>query len=229
MSVYIPNVGEKEALKSILMSQALILGLYKNQIIPDGNTIFETLEELPSGGGRGYAAKPLSNSILEGAPVADKWAVSINSAGKAEAQYGNAAQEWTFLQPDVNDGNTVYGVFGYVLVLPFDAGSQEIKVGDTVTGQSSGASGVVTGIAVMSGTWGTSDAVGFMYLKSKTGAFQNDENLQVGGVTKAVSNSGAGGDAHKRLLFVEALSEAIKIDTLGQKIGYTPKLTMSTS
>jgi len=51
----------------------------------------------------------------------------------------------------------------------------------------------------------------------------------VGGVTKAVSNTGAAGDAHKRLLFVEALSEAIKIDTLGQKIGYTPKLAMSTT
>jgi len=229
MSVYIPNVGEKEAIKSILMQQALILGLYKNQIIPDGNTIFETLEELPTGGGRGYAAKVMTNDIVEGASVADRWAISINSAGKAEGQYSNAEQQWTFLAADVADGNTVYGVFGYVLVLPFNAGSGEIKVGDTVAGQVSLATGVVTGIAVLSGAWGGSNAAGFMYIKNKTGTFQNGENLQVGGVTKAVSNTGATGDAHKRLLFVEALSEAITIDTLGQKIGYTPKLAMSTT
>jgi hypothetical protein len=229
MSVYIPNVGEKEALKAILIQQAMILGLYKNQIIPDGNTIFDTLEEMPSGGGRGYASKAPANEIVEGAAAANKWAISINSAGKAEAQYSNAEQQWTFLQPDVDDGNTVYGVFGYVLVLPFDGGADEIKVGDAVNGQASGASGVVTGIAVMSGAWGTSNAAGFMYIKGKTGTFQNDENLQVGGVTKAVSNTGATGDAHKRLIFVEALSEVIPIDTLGQKIGYTPKLAMSTA
>lgn len=229
MSVYIPNVGEKEAIKAIAMQQALILGLYKNQIIPDGNTIFETLEEMPTGGGRGYANKALTNNIVEGAAMADKWAISINSSGKAEAQYSDAEQQWTFLAPDVADGNTVYGVFGYVLVLPFDAGSSEIKVGDTVAGQTSLATGVVTGIAVMSGTWGGSNAAGLMYIKTKTGTFQDNENLQVSGVTKAVSNTGATGDAHKRLLFVEALSEAILIDTLGQKIGYTPKLTMSTA
>jgi hypothetical protein len=229
MSVYIPNVGEKEALKSILMQQALILGLFKNQVQPDGNTIFETLEQLPVGGGRGYAPKALTNDIVEGALAADKWGVSINAAGKAEGQYSNAEQVWTFQDADVADLNTVYGVFGYVLVLPFDAGSGAIKVGDTVAGQTSLATGIVTGIAVTSGSWDTNDAAGFAYIKTKTNVFQNDENLQVGGVTKAVCNTGATGDAHKRLLFVEALSEAIKIDTLGQKIGYTPKLSMSTT
>jgi len=229
MSVYIPNIGEKEAIKAILMQQAMVLGLYKSQVIPDGNTIFETLEDMPTGGGRGYAAKALTNNIVEGAAAADKWAISINSSGKAEAQYSNVPQEWVFQNPDVADGNTVYGIFGYVLVLPFTTGTGEIKVGDTVAGQTSLATGVVTGIAVMSGTWGGGNAAGFMYIKGKTGTFQNGENLQVSAVTKAVSSTGVTGDAHKRLLFVEALSEAITIDTLGQKIGYTPKLAMSTS
>jgi hypothetical protein len=227
MSVYIPNIGEKEAIKAILITEAIILGLFKNQIQADGNTIFDTLEELPSGGGRGYAAKELPNAIVEGAAVADKWAVSLNSSGKAEAQYSNAPQEWIFQDPDVADGNTVYGVFGYVQVLPFDGGVTEIRVGDTVVGHTSAAQGVVTGIAVTYGTWAGGTAAGFAYIKTKTGTFQNDEELWVGAKV-AVSNTGSTGDAHKRLLFVEVLSEAITIDTLGQKIGYTPKLSMST-
>ncbi len=231
MSVYIPNIGEKESIKAIIIAQAIILFLYKNQIIPDGNTIFETLEELPTGGGRGYAPKALSNVLLpDGAALAaDKWQVAINSAGKAEGTYSNAEQSWTFQDADVADGNTVYGVGGYVLLIPFASGATEIKVGDTLTGETSLATAIVTGIAVTSGSWELGTAAGFMYVKTKNGTFQNDENLQVGGLTKAVSNTGATGDAHKRLLFVEALSEAIPIDTLGQKIGYTPKMTMSTA
>lgn len=228
-TIYIPNIGEKEALKCILMTQAIILGLYKNQVIPDGNTIFETLEEMPTGGGRGYAAKALTNDIKEGVAVADKWAITINSSGKAEAQYSNVPQVWTFQDPDVADENSVYGVFGYVNVIPFDGGVTEIKVGDTLVGHTSAAQGAVTGIAVTSGTWGSGDAAGFAYIKTKLGTFQNDEELWVSGAKVAVSNTGGTGDAHKRLIFVEALSESIVIDTLGQKIQHPPRLAMSTS
>jgi hypothetical protein len=226
MSVYIPNAGQKEALKSILMQQALILGLYKNQIIPDGSTIFAVLEELPTGGGRGYAPKAINNVLKEGAAAADLWAISINASGKAQAQYSNVPQEWTFQNADVADGNTFYGVFGYVLVVPFTTGSAAIKVGDTITGQSSGATGEVTGIAVTSGAW-SGTAAGFMYIKSKTGTFQDGENLQVAAATKAVSATG--GDAQKKLVFMEPLSEPITISQLGQTFDYTPLFTMGTA
>ncbi|MDI6752774.1 MAG: hypothetical protein QME78_00080 [Thermodesulfobacteriota bacterium] len=228
MAIYVPNVGEKELLKDILLTQALILGLYKNPIIPDGNTTFDTLEELPSGGGRGYAAKALSNVLIVSAAAADKWFVSTNAAGKAEAQYSNAALEWVFAAADVADVNTVYGIFGYTLVLPFDAGSGEIRVGDTVTGLASGATGVATGVVLLSGAW-SGTAAGYLCIKTKTGTFQNDENLQVGGVTKAVSDTGATGDAHKKLVFVESFSGGQKIDTVGQKITYVPKITLATA
>ena len=77
---------------------------------------------MPTGGGRGYAPFVLTNDVKEGAAAADMWAMIINASGKAEAAYDNAVQEWTFLAADVADVNTVYGVFGYTLVLPFDAG-----------------------------------------------------------------------------------------------------------
>jgi hypothetical protein len=33
LNVYVPNIGEKEQLKAILLQKAMVLGLYKNQII----------------------------------------------------------------------------------------------------------------------------------------------------------------------------------------------------
>lgn len=229
MSVYIPNIGEKDALKAIIMMQPIVLGLYKNQVQADGNTIFATLEELPTGGGRGYAPKELSNDIVEVAAAADKWLISINSAGKAEGQYAIDPQLWIFQDADVADGNTVRGIFGYTLMLPFDGGVIEIRVGDTVVGHTSAAQAVVTGVGLLSGSWAGGDAAGFVYLKTKTGAFQNDEEVWVSGAKVAVANTGATGDAHKNLKLVEALSEAIPIIELGQKIYYTPKLAMSTT
>lgn len=227
MTVYIPNIGERLALKAILSQAAVILGLYCNQVVPDGNTIFETLQELPTGNGRGYASKALNNSLLEGNPVADKWSIAIDSSGKAAAQYSNVDQSFLFLQADVDDGNTAYGVFGYVLMVPFSTGSAEIKPGDTVTGVTSTAHAVVVGLVITSGSWGTGDAAGFMFIKTKVGIFQNGENLQVSAATKAVSATGSSGDAQKHLLFVEALSSPIPINTLGQIINYTPRLTAS--
>lgn len=84
VNVYAPNVGEIEALKAVLLNEALVLGLYKTQIIPDGNTVIGTLTELPTGSSRAYAEKELTNAIVENALAADKWYVSVNALGKAE-------------------------------------------------------------------------------------------------------------------------------------------------
>jgi hypothetical protein len=206
MSTYIPNIGEQEALKAILLQQAMVIGLYKNSVIPDGNTIFATLEEMPTGGGRGYAPKSLSNDLIVGSAVADKWAMSVNSSGKAEAVYDNATQDWTFQTADVADVNTVYGVFGYTLVLPFDAGAKEIKVGDTVKGATSAATGVVTGINITSGSWAAGTAAGNLYIKNQTGTFQDGENLYVAGeIATLVAAPTAAGDTY-------SIGDLFKID-----------------
>jgi hypothetical protein len=232
MTIYVPNIGELEMLKSILQMAALEVGLYKNIVSPDGGTTFLNIQEMPAGGGRGYARKTLANEIVENSLTANKWYIRTNAEGKAEAQYHNTSLDWEFNSADVADGNTVYGLFGITRILPFDAGLSEIKVGDTVTGATSGATAVVTGVVVTSGAWANSNAAGYLYVKNQSAAaFQNDENLQVSSVTKAVSNTGTiyGGDTHKQLMFMEAFTESKAIDTSGQKIKVTLKLTLSSA
>ena len=77
-------------------------------------------------------------------------------------------------------------------VLNFDAGTAAISAGDTVTGATSGHTGIALIDAVVeSGAYGTSDAAGYLVLWSTTGTFQDDENLQVSAVTKSVANGTA--------------------------------------
>lgn len=74
-------------------------------------------------------------------------------------------------------------------VLEFDAGQAAISAGDTVTGASSGATGIALYDAeVETGTYGGSDATGFLVLYCVTGTFADDENLQVSAATKSVAN-----------------------------------------
>ena len=90
------------------------------------------------------------------------------------------------------DGSTVWWI-------AFDGGTSTVPaIGDTITGATSGATGecigVFTGYAVApSAGGGAMPATGFIKLRSKTGIFQDNENLQVSGVTKAVVNSATGG------------------------------------
>ena len=155
------NVGELEekALKAIINSMAFELGLYKTQIIPDGNTVVGHDFRLPTGSGRTYARKALTNTINESAAAADKWYVSTNSLGRAEGQYGLTAgpQEFTFAAADVADGNTIYGAFAFAWAPPFDSG---LAAGPYQGGRwdqrrdVSEATGVVTAVILLSGTGG---------------------------------------------------------------------------
>lgn len=222
MSLYAPNVGEKEMLKDFLLSQAIVLGLYKNVIIPDGNTIFSTLTEMASGAGEGYVQIPLSRDIVENTPTTAKWYITTDANGKAVAQYGLAAapQAWTFNAVDVAAIETVYGIFGFTWVLPFDAGVKEIKVGDTIKGATSAATGIVTGVEVQSGTWAAGTAAGNLKIMTKTGTFQNNENLYVQGeILTLVAAPTAAGDTY-------SVGDTFKITTGGEGgIGFVLTLT----
>lgn len=73
--------------------------------------------------------------------------------------------------------------------IEFDGGTAEILEGQTLTGLTSGASCTVRRIEVRSGTWAGGTAAGVIITDAITsGPYQNNENLQVGGVTKAVAN-----------------------------------------
>lgn len=90
------------------------------------------------------------------------------------------------------DGTTVWW-------LAYDGGVSTIPaIGSTLTGDTSGATGEVigwfTGYGVAaSAAGGATPATGFIKLRSKTGTFQDNENLSVAAVVKGVVNSATGG------------------------------------
>lgn len=72
--------------------------------------------------------------------------------------------------------------------IQFTTGVVAIAEGDTITGGTSGASGVVKRVLTRTGTWG-STAAGTLVFDSVTGAFQSGEALKKGATTMATSSS----------------------------------------
>lgn len=101
--------------------------------------------------------------------------LAVNSAGTLYMLSATGKQPWT---------GTAMGK------LPFGTGTTAIAKGDTVTGASSGKTGIVVAVYVASGTWAGGDAAGFLYLKYPGADWSNwttPENIQVGGVTRAAT------------------------------------------
>ena len=120
------------------------------------------------------AAVPGSGSIRGVAYFNSKvYAWRDNVGATALGMYVSSSSGWTAVP------------LGYEI--HFNAGTAKIHVGDTVTGGSSGAHGVVTHIATQSGDWSTSDDAGQIVFSTITGAFTSGEALKVGGTTKATS------------------------------------------
>lgn len=94
-----------------------------------------------------------------------------NAGGTAMAIYKSSGSGWTAVP------------LGYQV--SFTAGISEIAEGNTVTGLTSGATGVVTRVAVQSGTWAASTAAGRLVFATITGTFQAAETLRVGATNKA--------------------------------------------
>ena len=89
------------------------------------------------------------------------------------------------------DGRTLPSASSY-WILEFDAGTAAFSSGDTVTGATSGATGVALQDAtVESGSYSGGDATGYLVLGFVSGTFQDNENLQVSAATKCVSASTA--------------------------------------
>lgn len=87
-------------------------------------------------------------------------------------------------------------IFSFQPRLKFDAGANEILIGDVLTGVTSGNTGTVTEVVLMSGSWAGNDAAGFIRMDyGITGIFQNDENLTSTRLTPtvhAIANEVAG-------------------------------------
>ena len=75
--------------------------------------------------------------------------------------------------------------------LSFVSGTGGISDDDTITQLTSTATAKVKRVVLESGAWADSDAAGRLILDDITGTFNNTNDLQVGGATKATSNSAA--------------------------------------
>ena len=75
--------------------------------------------------------------------------------------------------------------------LGFNTGTALISDGDTVTGATSGATGVVARVVLQSGTVAAGTAAGRLILSSATGVFSSGENLTVAAAVKAIAGGAA--------------------------------------
>jgi hypothetical protein len=155
---------------------------------PAGSCLFATNYEIPPQGGYrridGYtlvdgsetpAGVPGSGPV-RGVFIYDdkRYAIRDNAAGTQGVLHVESAGGWTALDLGIE--------------LAFDAGSGQIFEGDEIVGMTSLAAATVGWINVTSGDWSTNDAAGYITAITHTGTFQDNENIQVGGVTKAVAN-----------------------------------------
>jgi len=105
----------------------------------------------------------------------DVWyAFRDNAGGTAGDMYKSTAGGW------------VKVTFGFEI--QFTTAVGQINVGDTITGNTSGATAVVIATLLRTGTW-TVAGTGTLIIGTIVGTFQNAESLKVGGVGKVTSSS----------------------------------------
>ena len=105
--------------------------------------------------------------------AADVYAWRNNAAGTAMAIYKSSTSGWTLVP------------LGYEMA--FNTGTVTLVDGNTITGQTSGATATITRVAVSSGTWTAGTAAGYLNFASVTGTFTVGENLRIGSTTYAVA------------------------------------------
>lgn len=164
-------------------------------------------------------AVPGSGSVLGVAIYkGDVYAWRNNVGGTAAVMFKATGSGWTAV------------TFGKELI--FTNGVLAINDGETVTGQTSGATGVVARTVLQAGSWGgTTLASGRLILSSTTGTFIAGENLRIGGSVHAHAGGAAtqitllpsgryetavgnfgGGDANYRLYGCDGVNPAFEFD-----------------
>ena len=98
-----------------------------------------------------------------------------NTGGTAALMYKSSSSGWTL----VDLGKT----------MSFNTGTVEITAGVTVNGLTSGATAVVTKVALEAGTWASGDARGQLLVSTVTGTFLPAEVLRVSSTAQALVSS----------------------------------------
>lgn len=147
----------------------------------------------------------------------DVYAWRDNSGGTASVMYKATASGWSAVPLGKE--------------LSFSTGSVEFAEGATVSGATSGATGVIARLVLQAGAWTTNDAAGTLILSSSTGTFSAGENLTIGGIVHAKADGGAaqitlapggryetvvgnfgGGDGSYRMYGVDGVNRAFEFD-----------------
>jgi len=123
------------------------------------------------------AAVPGSGSILGVWQFnGNKYAFRNNTGGTAAVMHKSSASGWA----SVALGKELSFTSG---------GTTEIQVGNTITGATSGATAVIAGVGLQSGSWGAGTAAGIVTFASQTGTFQA-EDLNIGASLNVATISG---------------------------------------
>jgi hypothetical protein len=116
-------------------------------------------------------------------------------------------------------------------IMSFNSGIAEVFAGETITGQTSGATALVVRTVLESGTWAASTAAGKFIVSTTTGTFIAGENIRIGATVHAhaasavtaitlapggrydttIANFG-GGTANYRLYGVDGVNKAFEFD-----------------
>uniref|UniRef100_A0A6M3XKK4 Uncharacterized protein n=1 Tax=viral metagenome TaxID=1070528 RepID=A0A6M3XKK4_9ZZZZ len=80
-------------------------------------------------------------------------------------------------------GNFLHGLS----VIGFDSGSYEPNIGDTIEENGGDASAVVHKVVLTSGKWDNNTAAGYFYIKSSTGTWTNDAQIDINGGTADIA------------------------------------------
>jgi hypothetical protein len=94
-----------------------------------------------------------------------------NVGATALAMYKSSASGWTLVS--------------YGFEMSFTHGTIALVDGNTITGQTSGATATIKRVVLESGSWSGSDAAGRLIFASVTGTFQAGEHLRIGSTTYA--------------------------------------------
>ena len=182
-------VGPTTVTVTIAAPAVLSIG-YDNSSLREGaKIVFATTGALPTGltAGATYYAINVGQftSNIASAPVAGGGTpitTSGSQSGTHTATY-TMAKMW---KATASGWSQV--TFGSEI--QFTGATAEVTAGQTITGATSGATAVVVKAMLRTGTWTVSGA-GTFIISTITGTWQSGENIQVGGVTKAVSSTAA--------------------------------------
>jgi len=123
---------------------------------------------------------------------------AVPGAGPVRAVFFLYGDMYAIRDKADNSGGGIYKAdpsFGWTLqamnlLLPFKNGATVIKEGDTINGQTSGATATVARVALTSGYWTGGTAKGFLSIRGVTGTFNAAENIREG-VTVYAATDGA--------------------------------------